>query len=77
MRRYNINITGSMQVLSCTDAFDCTERDMVISEIQKVKKWKQGGRDIVGIKAGDDNMLLKALTQVRCFYEPPIDLFRS
>lgn len=47
-----------------TDAFRCIELDLVISEVQRVKEWKQRGRDIVGVKGGDDNLLLNALSRI-------------
>ncbi|XP_042755889.1 lysine-specific demethylase JMJ17 isoform X2 [Lactuca sativa] len=53
-----------LEGVGSTDAFSCTEMEMVASQVQKVKEWKQRGRDIVGVKAGDDNLLLNALSQI-------------
>lgn len=53
-----------LEGLSITDAFNCMEMDMVISEVQRVNKWKQRGGDIVGVKVGDDNLLLDALSRI-------------
>nr|GEX80978.1 lysine-specific demethylase 5D isoform X1 [Tanacetum cinerariifolium] len=47
-----------------TDAFNCVEMDMVVSEVQRVKEWKRRGGSIIGIKVGDDSMLLDGLSQI-------------
>ncbi|KAJ0811132.1 putative transcription factor & chromatin remodeling JmjC-ARID family [Helianthus annuus] len=47
-----------------TNAFKCMEVDMVLSEVQRVKEWKQRAVNIVGCKVGDDNLLLDALSQI-------------
>ena len=54
-----------MQGLGSTDAFNCVEMDMVVSEVQRVKEWKRRGGAIIGIKVGDDSMLLDGLSQVQ------------
>ena len=55
-----------MQGLGSTDAFNCIEMDMVVSEVQRVKEWKRRGEAIIRIQVGDDNMLLDGLSQVQC-----------
>ncbi|GJU75458.1 hypothetical protein Tco_1272528 [Tanacetum coccineum] len=47
-----------------TDAFNCVEMDMVVSEVQRVKEWKRRGGTIIGIQVGDDSMLLDGLSQI-------------
>lgn len=46
------------------DAFSCCELDMVLSETEKVEKWKLHCMDIVGHPVGDVNSLLDALVKV-------------
>ncbi|GJX28905.1 hypothetical protein Tco_0236984 [Tanacetum coccineum] len=46
------------------DAFNCVEMDMVVSEVQRVKEWKRRGGTIIGIKFGDDSILLDGLSQI-------------
>ncbi|KVH95386.1 ARID/BRIGHT DNA-binding domain-containing protein [Cynara cardunculus var. scolymus] len=53
-----------LESLGSTNAFNCMEMDMVVSEVQRVREWKQRGGDIVGVKAGDDNLLLNALSRI-------------
>ncbi|KAI3713400.1 hypothetical protein L1987_71977 [Smallanthus sonchifolius] len=53
-----------------TNAFNCVEINMVLSEVQKVKEWKQRAGSIVGVKVGDSNnnnnnhLLLDGLSEV-------------
>ena len=44
--------------------FTCTELDMVLSEVEKVEKWKQCCMDAVANFAGDEKSLLCALQKV-------------
>ena len=44
--------------------FTCAELDMVLSEVEKVEKWKQRCMDAVANFAGDENSLLCALQKV-------------
>ncbi|KAJ9550078.1 hypothetical protein OSB04_022621 [Centaurea solstitialis] len=53
-----------LEGLGSTNAFNCTEMVMVVSEVQRVREWKQRGRDIVGVKADDDSLLLNALSRI-------------
>lgn len=53
-----------LEELGSTDAFDCMEKNMVVSEVERVKEWKQKIREIVGIKVHDDNLLVNALSQI-------------
>ncbi|GJR40215.1 hypothetical protein Tco_1215899 [Tanacetum coccineum] len=57
---------GATGTIGCgsTDAFSCVEMDMVVSEVQRVKEWKHRGGTIIGIKVGDDSILLDSLSQV-------------
>ncbi|GKD77243.1 hypothetical protein Tco_1339864 [Tanacetum coccineum] len=45
-----------------SDAFNYVEMDMGVSEVQRVKEWKRRGGTIIGIKVGDDSMLLDGLS---------------
>ncbi|XP_071692833.1 lysine-specific demethylase JMJ17 [Rutidosis leptorrhynchoides] len=47
-----------------TDAFSCDEMDLVKYEVQRVKEWKQRVGDIVGVKGGDDYLLINALSRI-------------
>lgn len=57
-----------MQGSGNTNAFNCMEINTVLYEVQRVKEWKQRAANIVGVKVGDDNMLLDGLSQVRFTY---------
>ncbi|GJZ85918.1 nucleic acid-binding, OB-fold protein [Tanacetum coccineum] len=56
---------GATDTIGCgsTDAFSCIEMDMVVFEVQRVKEWKRRGGAIIGIKVGDDSILLDGLSQ--------------
>ncbi|KAL8200906.1 hypothetical protein R6Q57_012245 [Mikania cordata] len=63
-----------------TNAFNCMEINMVLSEVQRVKEWKQRAGSIVGVKIGDNtnNLLLDGLSQILntldrslCVYDKP------
>lgn len=56
-----------MQGSGSTNAFACMEINMVLSEVQRVKEWKQRAGNIVGVKVGDSNdmLLLNGLSQVQ------------
>ncbi|XP_076925820.1 lysine-specific demethylase JMJ17-like [Bidens hawaiensis] len=63
-----------------TNAFNCMEINTVLSEVQRVKEWKQRAANIVGVKVGDDNLLLDGLSQILntldrslCVYDKPVD----
>ncbi|KAK6251304.1 hypothetical protein SCA6_005309 [Theobroma cacao] len=45
--------------------FTCAELDMVLSEVEKVEKWKQRCMDAVANFAGDENTLLGALQKIK------------
>ncbi|XWS49936.1 hypothetical protein CRYUN_Cryun12cG0045500 [Craigia yunnanensis] len=45
--------------------FTCTELDMVLSEVEKVEKWKQRCMDAVANFAGDEKSLLCALQKIK------------
>ncbi|XWS48929.1 hypothetical protein CRYUN_Cryun13aG0119400 [Craigia yunnanensis] len=45
--------------------FTCAELDMVLSEVEKVEKWKQRCMDAVANFAGDENSLLCALQKIK------------
>ncbi|XWS61780.1 hypothetical protein CRYUN_Cryun07bG0155000 [Craigia yunnanensis] len=45
--------------------FTCAELDMVLSEVEKVEKWKQRCMDAVANFAGDENSLLCALHKIK------------
>nr|XP_043640227.1 lysine-specific demethylase 5D isoform X2 [Erigeron canadensis] len=53
-----------LEGLGSTDALNCMEMDLVTSEMQKVKEWKQRCGDIVGVKVPDDDLLLNALSKI-------------
>ena len=55
-----------MHGFGSSDGFTCMEMEMVASQVQKVKDWKQRGGDIIGIQIveGENNLLLNALSNV-------------
>lgn len=52
-----------LQELGNAVAFNCSELDMVLSEVGKVEKWMKRCMDVVGT-FGDANSLLDALQKV-------------
>ncbi|RVW16302.1 hypothetical protein CK203_067733 [Vitis vinifera] len=54
-----------LKELGKDDAFSCCELDMVLSETEKVEKWKLHCMDIVGHPVGDVNSLLDALVKIK------------
>ncbi|KAK9276591.1 hypothetical protein L1049_006126 [Liquidambar formosana] len=54
-----------LKELGMADAFNCSELDRVLSEVEKVEKWKQYCEDIVGTSVGDVNPLLSALLKIK------------
>ncbi|KAI3710834.1 hypothetical protein L2E82_40628 [Cichorium intybus] len=69
-----------LEGVGSSDAFNCKEMEMVASQVQKVKDWKQRGGDIVGIKVGDgeDNLLLlNALSQILDTLNRCLDLYNN
>ena len=61
---FNCGYPWCIQELGKDDAFSCCELDMVLSETEKVEKWKLHCMDIVGHPVGDVNSLLDALVKV-------------
>ncbi|VFQ70792.1 unnamed protein product [Cuscuta campestris] len=53
-----------LKELGSTDAFTCSELDMVISEVHKIDEWKHRCIDMFW-SSGDANMLLSALLEIR------------
>ncbi|GAB2296855.1 hypothetical protein Dimus_030956 [Dionaea muscipula] len=51
--------------LGITDAFNCPEVDMVISEIESVSNWRAHSRQIVGSSDGDMSSLLTSLVKIK------------
>ncbi|XP_015896152.3 lysine-specific demethylase JMJ17 isoform X2 [Ziziphus jujuba] len=45
-------------------AFNCSELDLVLSEVGKIEKWKQLCMDTLGTLIGDENSLLGALQKI-------------
>lgn len=45
-------------------AFNCSELDLLLSEVEKVEKWKQHCMDTLGTLIGDENSLLGAFRKV-------------
>ncbi|KAJ4712113.1 Transcription factor jumonji (JmjC) domain protein [Melia azedarach] len=54
-----------LKELGKTVAFDCPELEMVVSEVDKVERWKQHCKDIVGTSVEDLNPLLGALHKLK------------
>lgn len=54
-----------MQGSGNTNAFNCMEINTVLSEVQRVNEWKQRAANVVGVKVGDNNLLLDGLSQVQ------------
>ncbi|CAI9094044.1 OLC1v1029693C1 [Oldenlandia corymbosa var. corymbosa] len=54
-----------LKEIGVNTAFNCSERDMVLSEVQKVERWKQNLNDTVGISAGDGILLNTALLEIK------------
>lgn len=46
------------------NALNCSELDIVLSEVVKVEKWKQSCTDILGTLIEDETSLLGALQKV-------------
>ncbi|CAK9184600.1 unnamed protein product, partial [Ilex paraguariensis] len=51
--------------LGSTDAYNCSELDMVSSEVQKVEHWKQRFEEIAGPSVGDHNSNLNVLLEIK------------
>nr|GEW50024.1 ribonuclease H-like domain-containing protein [Tanacetum cinerariifolium] len=65
LNQLELGATGTIVNLSYgNDAFNYVEMDMVVSEVQRVKERKCRGGTIIGIKVGDDSILLDGLSQI-------------
>ncbi|CAK9141883.1 unnamed protein product [Ilex paraguariensis] len=54
-----------LKELGSTDAYNCSELDMVSSEVQKVEHWKQRFEEIAGPSVGDHNSNLNVLLEIK------------
>ncbi|PSS04169.1 Lysine-specific demethylase [Actinidia chinensis var. chinensis] len=54
-----------LKELGSTDAFNCPELDMVLSEVQQVEQWKRRCQDVAGTSVGDVKTLLHALLEIK------------
>lgn len=59
------NMPDHIQEVGTAVAFDCSERDSVFSEVEKVEKWKQHCINIMGTSVGAQTSLLRELHKVR------------
>lgn len=63
-RRWNSLL--HLKELARTDAFNCSELDMVLAEVQKVEQWKQHCRDVARSSSVSDKSLLSgALLEIK------------
>lgn len=53
-----------IQELGSTNALNCPELDMVLSQVHKVERWKQRCHNIAGTSVGDEKSLLHSLVKV-------------
>ncbi|XP_057511416.1 lysine-specific demethylase JMJ17-like [Actinidia eriantha] len=53
-----------LKELGSTDAFNCPELELVLSEVQRVEQWKRRCQDIAGTSVGDVKTLLHALLEI-------------
>ncbi|GLU05801.1 hypothetical protein SLE2022_228800 [Rubroshorea leprosula] len=58
-------------------AFTCTELDMVLSEVEKVEKWKQRCSNIIGTLAGDVCSLPGALEKIKESLGKSLDIYEK
>lgn len=54
---------GHVQELGSTDAFNCSELEMVFSEVERVEQWRQNCENIAGL-VGNVKPLPDALAEV-------------
>ncbi|EXB37360.1 Lysine-specific demethylase 5A [Morus notabilis] len=62
-----------LKEVGVADAFSCSELELVLSEVDKVEKWKQSCMEVLGTLIEDENSLLGALKKMsqtleRSFY---------
>ncbi|KAI8569526.1 hypothetical protein RHMOL_Rhmol02G0285500 [Rhododendron molle] len=54
-----------LKELGSTDALNCPELDMVLSQFHKVERWKQRCHNIAGTAVGDEKSLLHSLVKIK------------
>ncbi|GMH09395.1 hypothetical protein Nepgr_011236 [Nepenthes gracilis] len=54
-----------LKELGKTNAFNCPELDMVISEVEIVEKWRLRCQEVVGSPDGDSTSLLSSLSKIK------------
>lgn len=53
-----------LKEVGVADAFRCSELDLVLSEVEKVEKWKKSCMDVLGTLIEDENLLPGALKKI-------------
>ncbi|KAL5552082.1 hypothetical protein UlMin_002258 [Ulmus minor] len=64
-----------LKEVGIADAFNCSELDLVLSEVEKVENWKQLCKHILGTSDEDENSLLGALQKIMLTLERSLYIY--
>ncbi|PON84593.1 Autoimmune regulator [Trema orientale] len=59
------SVISQLKEVGITDALNCSELDMILSEVVKVEKWKQSCMDILGTLIENETSLLGAFQKIK------------
>ncbi|KAK3434357.1 hypothetical protein EUGRSUZ_D01851 [Eucalyptus grandis] len=64
-----------LKEMAMAAAFNCSERDIVLLEVEKVNNWKQRFKEAVGISIGDSSSLVEAIMKIKSTLDRSLHLY--
>ncbi|XP_057978320.1 lysine-specific demethylase JMJ17 isoform X2 [Malania oleifera] len=73
----SFSLLMQLKELGEADAFNCPELDIILSEVEKVEKWKIRCKDIVGTLVGETNPLPGALLKIKHSLDKSLHIYET